>query len=264
MSPKPSTEDSKSSQERWMVSYADLITLLLAFFVAMYSVSRLDQEKLAKAQESFRGAINLPSPVRPDLAPVQSSVGGTVSAPLMPLENPAPITPASQLRQMEEQLIRVLKATPDFKDVEIVATDRVIILRFKDLVFFDTGQAMLRPEVLGFLDKLALVLAAIPNEVLVEGHTDDRPISTVQFPSNWELSTARASALVRYLVEHGHFDPGRLSAAGYGPHRPVGDNQVESGRQANRRVDIIVRPAVASETTNHNREESKFAYLFTK
>lgn len=241
--PEPSNnENSKSSQERWMVSYADLITLLLAFFVAMYSVSRLDHEKLAKAQESFRGAIHLPSPVQPDLAPVQSSVSGKISAPLMPLENPAPVTPALQLRQVEEELIRVLKANPDFKDVQIVATDRGIVLRFQDLVFFDTGQATLRPEVLGFLDKLAIILAQIPNEILVEGHTDDRPISTVQFPSNWELSTARAAALVRYLIEHSDLDSGRLSAAGYGPHRPVGNNQEDSGRQANRRVDVIIRP----------------------
>ena len=92
------------------------------------------------------------------------------------------------------------------------------------------------------LNKLAGILTLIPNQVVIEGHTDNRPIHTPQFPSNWELSTARAAALVRFLVEEHHLDPTRLGAAGYGEYHPVEDNADDKGRQANRRVELIIRP----------------------
>ncbi|MDD3580444.1 MAG: OmpA family protein [Desulfobacca sp.] len=243
----PKADPKNSQQERWLISYADFITLLLAFFVAMYSVSRLDQEQLIEAQASIHQAIHsfLPQ-VRPNLAPLKGKSSEKVDSPavLCPMPDQVQVSPPadlSQLRQIEEELIRNLKASPDFKDVQVLSTPQGMLLRFRDLVFFDTAKADLRPEVYPLLDKMALIFDKIPNEVMVEGHTDDRPIHTAQYPSNWELSTARATALVRYLVEHAHIEPRRLSAAGYGPYHPVADNRHETGRQANRRVDLIIK-----------------------
>lgn len=124
--------------------------------------------------------------------------------------------------------------------VDLVLQDRGIVIRFSDHVFFDTGRADLRPDACRALDELSGVLLTIPNDVRVEGHTDSRPISTLIYPSNWELSTARATAVVRYLVEDKGMDPFRLSAAGYGEYRPVADNTTAEGMARNRRVDVVV------------------------
>jgi chemotaxis protein MotB len=146
-----------------------------------------------------------------------------------------------QMEQLQQKLLHLLKNSPTARDVKIFETEQGMVIRFRDLIFFDTGKATLRPEVKPLLDQIAHLLEKIPNKIMVEGHTDNRPIHTKKYPSNWELSTARATSLVRYLIEHCHLEPGQLSAAGYGEYHPVADNRDEAGQQANRRVDIIIR-----------------------
>jgi chemotaxis protein MotB len=109
-----------------------------------------------------------------------------------------------------------------------------------DQVLFTAGQASLQPDGVAILDLVAAALAAIPNDISIEGHTDSRPISTARFPSNWELSTARATSVLRYLIDVHHLDPLRLSAGGYADTRPIGDNSTEAGAARNRRVEIVV------------------------
>lgn len=242
------SESKEPGHERWLVSYADFITLLLAFFVSLYSVTRLDHEQLAEAQESIQQAIHSFVPrIRPRLISENTRpVWKDESLPLPPppeagrfLGKPRAY---EQLRQLQQKLEAFLKNRPEAGDIQIHTTAQGTLIRFRDLLFFDSGKATLRPAVYPLLQELAAILRKIPNEIMVEGHTDNRPIHTIQYPSNWELSTARAAALVRYFIEQGHLDPRRLSAAGYGKYRPVADNRQESGRQANRRVDIIIRP----------------------
>jgi len=119
------------------------------------------------------------------------------------------------------------------------------MIHLPEFLFFASGEAAIRPESRPLLDKLAGILRRIPNPVAVEGHTDNRPIHTPQFPSNWELSTYRATALVRYFIEQHRLDPARFAAAGYGEYAPVADNGDEKGRRLNRRVDIIIKPLTA-------------------
>ena len=236
-----------NSHERWLVSYADFVTLLLAFFVTMYALTRLDSEKLYLAQNSINRALSAPvflggfpmdSGLDKNAAPGLS--GDLVGATLV--HTP----PSSQLEEVTKTVRGVLKDKIEKEEVRLLHTDKGLVLRLPEFLFFDSGQAILRPEAMGLLNKLASILKLIPNQILIEGHTDNRPIHTPQFPSNWELSTSRAAALVRYLVEDQHLDPARCAAAGYGEYRPVADNHEEMGRQANRRVEMIVKPVEKS------------------
>lgn len=114
------------------------------------------------------------------------------------------------------------------------------MVRFADQVFFDLGKADLKPEAVEILNRLGPILKGIPNPIRIEGHTDNLPINTAQFPSNWELSTYRATRVIRYFIEELGFSPDKLSAAGYGEYRPIADNDTPEGRSLNRRVDIVI------------------------
>jgi chemotaxis protein MotB len=130
----------------------------------------------------------------------------------------------------------------NYDDIKLMITGRGLVIHLPEFLFFITGEAQIRPEAEPLLDRLAGLLRKIPNHVVVEGHTDDRPINTPEFPSNWELSVHRATSLVRYLVEKQHLDPARFAAAGYGEHAPLTSNDEETGRRVNRRVDIVIKP----------------------
>jgi chemotaxis protein MotB len=124
--------------------------------------------------------------------------------------------------------------------VTVQHEERGLVVRFADQVFFDLGKADLKPEALAILNKIGPILKDIPNPIRIEGHTDNLPIKTAQFPSNWELSVHRATSVIRYMVEELDFDPTKLSAAGYGEYRPVRPNDSAENRAMNRRVDIVI------------------------
>lgn len=243
----PPGHPSKPGHERWLVSYADFITLLLAFFVTMYSLTRLDAEKLAQAQLSIQRALH--APVFLKGFPLEAGVGDTPAAGRTGDLAGAVLqaAPPPQLEEVARMVQESLTAQPDFKEIRLLITGRGLVIRLPEFLFFDSGEAAFRPESRLLLDRLAGILAKIPNAVGVEGHTDNRPIHTPRFPSNWELSTHRATNLVRYLVEKHRLHPARFTAAGYGEHAPVADNDTEEGRRQNRRVDIIIKPLTKQE-----------------
>ncbi|MBI4642323.1 MAG: OmpA family protein [Deltaproteobacteria bacterium] len=236
-----------NSHDRWLVSYADFVTLLLAFFVTMYAITRLDSEKLHLAQESINRALS--APVFLGGFPVDAGLDKTTAPGLSGDLVGATLVhapPSSQIEEVTKTVRGALKEQLEKEEVRLLHNERGLVLRLPEFLLFDSGQANLRPEAMPMLNKLADILKLIPNQLVIEGHTDNRPIHTPQFPSNWELSTARAAALVRYLVEEHHLDPARLGAAGYGEYRTVADNNDEKGRQANRRVELIIRPVEKS------------------
>jgi chemotaxis protein MotB len=240
---RPSSPAAGGNRDRWLVSYADFITLLLAFFVTMYAISRLDAEKLQVAQNSINRALS--APVFLGGFPIDSGLDKDTAAGLSGDLVGATLVRAAPSSQMEEITKTVwgsLKEQLDKEEVRLLHTGKGLVLRLPEFLLFDSGQAKLRPEALPLLAKLAGILKLIPNQIAIEGHTDNRPIHTPQFPSNWELSTGRAAALVRYFIEEQQLEPPRLEAAGYGEYRPVADNGEEKGRQANRRVELIIRP----------------------
>jgi len=230
-----------ANHERWLVSYADFITLLFAFFTTMYAISTADTAKLHKLVGSMQGAFG------GEVTKILSESGKTPFATEMP--NVSPGTPlafnvarteADVLRGIQDRIGKYLVKGIDEGKVLVIVSDRGLIIRLSEEGLFRPGEAEINPAAAEILDELALSLIDIPNFVRIEGHTDAVPVQSARYPSNWELSTARASRIVRWFVERRHFPPERLSAGGYGEHRPAATNSTVEGRRANRRVEIIV------------------------
>lgn len=217
--------------ERWLVSYADFVTLLFAFFVVLFATSRSDTAKLAEVENSFSRSFD----------PTIALAPGTSSGANTPVK-----PPAESGNSDIEGLRRALERSLTQNQTSIRQKDGRIIVRVQDGTLFDVGQAVLRPESEPLVAELAQALQTLPRrEVWLEGHTDNTPISTADFPSNWELSTARAIALLDALVEQENVPPLRFGASGYGEFRPIQSNATTAGRASNRRVDIVILPNAA-------------------
>ena len=211
----------KTNHERWLVSYSDFITLLFAFFVVMYSVSHVSQEKYKTLSETLNAAFstqnNTPS------EPTASAQDAEVAA----LEDLA--------SAIEEQL----DSLPVEGDIQLSANENWVELTLSSELLFASGKAKPNNDARRVFAELADLLAPFSNEIQVSGHTDDIPISNEDYESNWALSSARAIAIVNELAFQG-VNPSRLSAAAFGEHRPVADNSTEEGRALNRRVVVRV------------------------
>jgi chemotaxis protein MotB len=225
------------NHERWLVSYADFITLLFAFFVVMYALSSVSEGKYRALGDSLVNAFGRKAVER-----------------IQPAEQPLPrdlpprrmIKPADpqgrqreQMRGIAQDILRVLDPLVRDGQVRVTQSNRGISIEINASVLFASGQAQLRPDSGRALQEVARVLAATEQSIQVEGYTDDAPISTAQFPSNWELSAARASSVVRLFIDNGVAEP-RLSVIGYGPNRSVAANDTPEGRARNRRVTVMI------------------------
>lgn len=227
---------SKSSHERWLVSYADFITLLFGFFVVMYSVSQVSEQKYRVLSETLSNVFE-GNTTRP--ADMQVTDNGN---PLDQQGRVSGLSPEINLvdtevlaRDLENALIHLVQPG----QLRISATEEWVQIDLNANLLFDSASADPKPEARELFRQIAAKLAPFDNEIEVSGHTDDRPIRTARFQSNWELSSARASSVVRLLTEDG-VKPQQLSAVGYGEYRPVADNATEEGRATNRRVVLMV------------------------
>jgi len=217
--------------DRWLVSYADFTTLLLAFFMALYTVSDVNETKLAAAASSVRAAFNAQAPSggpnEPVTQPPAAKSGGL----------PAPSTQA--IAQVRERIEQELAGAITAGQLEIGADDRGLVLSLPESATFPVASADVTSTAQAVIDRVAVTLEPLDVAVRIEGHTDDTPIRTARYSSNWELSTARASAVVARFIEQ-RVDPRRLSAAGYGEFHPRASNDTAGGRASNRRVDVVV------------------------
>lgn len=219
--------DDSSSAGSWLTTYSDMVTLLLAFFVLLFAFSSLDEGRFSAIIAAFQNYL------------------GVFSESQSILDSPGPL-PFDYSDMGQQQLQRLFEELSDFIDekglqgVELEMQERGLIVRFAEQVFFDLGEAVLKPEALDILGDIADILKDLPNPLRVEGHTDDWPIRTSRFPSNWELSVHRATNVVRYLIEKDGFDPHKLSVAGYSEYRPIRPNDTAQNRALNRRVDIVI------------------------
>ena len=222
-----------------MTTWGDMMSLLLCFFILLYSFSSLDNQRFREIMEAFKnmaGFLDGGTNLIPE---------GYNSEELSPFADSSQI----QLQSLEAlaAVIQDLLEEEGFVDqVELSLEDRGLVMRFKDVVLFDIGSDALKEAPKEMLKKLSVILEKVPLPIRIEGHTDNVPINNARFPSNWELSVARAVKVVRFLIEEGSLDSERLSALGYGEYRPIESNATPEGRNRNRRVDIIVlHPSLA-------------------
>jgi chemotaxis protein MotB len=265
------------NHERWLVSYADFITLLFAFFVVLYSSSQVDKRKagrLAMAiQVAFQelGVFQTSStkiPVKDDDAmpfeKVQIVENINKDADLKQIVNPMKgvLSSAGQPQSLQEAQQEIQKALdPEIQRREVTMSMRRegLVVSLKEMGFFDSGSATIRPSSLDAISRLAAVLKQRPENLRIEGHTDNIPIHTARFASNWELSTSRATELIQLLITNYGIPPSHLAAAGYGEFHPVASNDTSEGRAQNRRLDVVILapfPPLAQSKENDKREFS--------
>ncbi len=246
---KKKHEESHGGSERWLITYADMITLLMVMFVVFFAMATVDLKKFQAAAESLREGFGASRPVTAGAAakiPIFDEAGG--ETPLDGLGGEGGVTPIDIFEfgvlgaAIEEEIEKAFELEGvEGTDVSVDYNERGIVISISpDNILFDSGQADLKPQFKKALDAIGPILRRVPNMIQIEGHTDDRPISTARFPSNWELSTARATAVLRYLIVYDGIPENRLSAAGYADSRPVDPSNTSEARARNRRVEIII------------------------
>jgi chemotaxis protein MotB len=271
------------NHERWLVSYADFITLLFAFFVVMYSVSAVNEGKYRVLSDSLVAAFRSPAksldpvqmgnPMRAppvphqDQNPTAPSRPGTIPPLQMPMIKPATgpraAAAAAQAKieserakvitQIAEEMEKALAALIDKDLVNVRRNKFWMEVEIKTSLLFPSGSAQLASSATATLNKVAVILGQYPNPIHVEGFTDNKPIRTLAFPSNWELSAARAASVV-HLFSGSGIKPERMAAIGYGEHQPIADNATPEGRNANRRVVLVV---LADPSARRLRDQSR-------
>jgi chemotaxis protein MotB len=254
------------NHERWLITYADMITLLMVLFIVLYSISQVDLAKFRRLKEGVAGGFGGNSaagalsggagPLQGGGGVFDSGLHGTqavtsAQAAQSALADAKARTAGARrqrsvLQGAQQEIQRSLDQAGLGDTVRFRLEPRGLIVTIvSDKVLFDPGQADLRPEGREVVDKVAAALGRLPNKLSVEGHTDNTPISG-RYPSNWELSTARATTVLRELIEGHGLSPSRLQAAGYADEQPVGPNDTADGRAANRRVELVVLADVAA------------------
>lgn len=242
-----------ANHERWLVSYADFITLLFAVFVTLYAMSQTDKKKVDEVAASYRNAFGVtigansgkPKLIdRTELLPIPSLRPQPPNSAQPKMQKDGSAKTQATKKDFKEILISMEKYLIDHKAVDKVNVEvsrRGLVISLKEAGFFEKGSASLKPMSDEILEKIGEVLQPYSNQVSFEGHTDNLPMRSPTFPSNWELSTGRATNVAHYFMERYGFAPERLSVTGFGEYRPVADNSTEEGRKQNRRVDIVVQ-----------------------
>jgi chemotaxis protein MotB len=237
----------QDNHDRWLVSYADFITLLFAFFVVMYAISQINEGKYRVLSDALlkafkpdgRSATQIVPPL-PQPRPVPPSGSGIVP-PVRPDGKGEDGRAAERMRTLARDVINALDPMVKSGQVKVTESGRGVAVDINASALFTAGEAQVQSQALPALEGLAQVLAPLPNDIEVEGHTDANPISAARYPSNWELSSARASSVVRLLIDHG-VAPVRLVAVGYADTRNVSPNFTPEGRSQNRRVTVMILP----------------------
>lgn len=259
------------NHERWLVSYADFITLLFAFFVVMYSISQVNQSKYRVLSDTFVQAFNSPShslPAPVEQEPTEAQLPGNLN-PIQvgePARTPAPsavdvrnehtgFNDSDQrdvLTEISDIFVERFADLISDKLVSVAGNELWLQIELRDSILFTSGSADPSAQAQTIFEEIAHILKDYPNPIQVEGHTDNIPVNLPRYPSNWELSAARAAAIVKWLAQKG-VDPVRLSAVGYGEFQPVADNSTSEGRSLNRRVVLMIarktmpRPSASAE-----------------
>ena len=221
----------------WVVTYGDMMSLLLTFFILLVSFSSIQETKFKEAMESLQGALG-----------VLKDYPTSIEQPNVLIPQPRQ-TDNSKIYYQVRQLERFLLQEKLDKDVRVELTEEGIRLSIVDSVLFASAEADLQPGAMKLLDRVAIMVDGVGKEITISGHTDSVPIHTPRFPTNWELSAARAISVARRFQSLG-IEPDRMSATGYGEWQPIETNETEKGRTANRRVEIFLKTDAFAGTQN--------------
>lgn len=225
---------------RWLLTYSDLITLLMVFFVVMYAMSSVDKKKYETVSASLRQALHVEGSANSVIADRMGQLQIEASRPSDQLDTQdVKIEEDTEFKKIVDS-IESNTTVEDKRSILFNIDERGLVISFLDTLLFDVGSADIRTEAHPVLDRLAVAAKNTPRTIRIEGHTDNLPIATIQYPSNWELSAARAITVTRYFITKFGIDPKRISATGYGEYRPVRPNYGDDDRRKNRRVDIVI------------------------
>ena len=214
-------KDDEIRTDGWMDTFADTMTLLLTFFILLYSISAVDSEKLKKLSEAL-----------------QYSLTGDSSI--------------EEVQSIDDLKVEIIEKNSLTDEIKIREEERGIVLQVDESILFDSGKAEIKSESINVLDTIAKIIQETDNEIVAEGNTDNVPINSSAYRSNWELSTERALSIVRYLIENKNINPNRISLKGYGEFNPIVPNDTPENKAKNRRVDILVVEERESKTENKN------------
>lgn len=219
---------------RWLITYADLITLLLAFFIVLYAMNRTEQIKFSLVAQALANEFDS-----------QSIVGSGIGPSIITANSGTEAQRAAQqqlnaLSHLQDRLQQAIQKAGLSQQVSVTSNVRGVEVSLDATTLFASASAALSPRAVTLLEGLGAALATVPNDIEVVGYTDSTPIHTSQYPSNWQLSAMRAANVVYVLSQVPHIDPARLSLAGFGPYHPVATNATAQGRAHNRRVNILV------------------------
>ncbi|WKV09809.1 flagellar motor protein MotB [Thermoanaerobacterium sp. CMT5567-10] len=221
-------EEKKENSERWLLTYSDMITLLMIFFIVLYTISTVNSQKFQQIAASLGKTFDGTNYV------VGQYSGNSILDSIKTTNN------ANTNNTIESQLDKLIKQNNLQNMVTYKVEERGFVISLNDTLLFDTGSADVKPDQKATLIKIGNILKTMPNYIRVEGYTDDVPINNSQFHSNWELSVIRATNVVEILVNDVKIDPAKISAVGYGEYRPIVPNDSDKNRQLNRRVDIVI------------------------
>ncbi|HEA25955.1 MAG TPA: flagellar motor protein MotD [Ectothiorhodospiraceae bacterium] len=257
----------EENMERWLISYADFITLLFAFFVVMYSISSVNEGKYRVLSDTLTNIFdNVPKSTDPLETDEDSGRVGKpttideqkVSSDSL-IDMPFSMEEKKKLEAIADMVEEVMKGWIDDELIKVTRNDKWLEIEIKSSLLYLSGSAEVEPEAFPVIDRIASILRNQPNYIQVEGFTDNIPIRSAMFPSNWELSASRAASVVHLFMEDG-IAPDRMAAIGYGEYRPIADNATREGRAKNRRVVLIVLAEQNPEHVVDTQRESEINF----
>ena len=218
-------KDDDIKTDGWMDTFADTMTLLLTFFILLYSISAVDSEKLKQLSEALQYSLT-----------GESSIEEVQSIDDLKVE----LEEGTKYEDLAAKLNEIIEQNSLTDEIKIREEDRGIVLELDESILFDSGKADIKPSSIPILDTISKIINETDNEIVAEGNTDDVPVKNAEFDSNWELSTKRSLSIVKYLIENKNINPNRISIKGYGEFNPIAPNDTQENKSKNRRVDILV------------------------
>jgi len=231
---KKKEERKQEGSPAWMTTYGDMMTLLLCFFVLLYSFSVLDEVKFQEIMSALQVSFLREEGV------LETSPQPSITEDRLEAQDIIEKPPVDEFYEIYLEMKSYLEEYGLEEDIGIRYEKKGIVLELKEAVLFDSGRVELKPESKDLLGHITLILEKVPNKVTIEGHTDDVPINRPMYPSNWELSVVRATSVIRFLTEDMGMPPQRFVAAGYSEYAPIDTNETPEGRAQNRRVNIVI------------------------